>query len=179
MAVADKKVAILVDDFFEEAEFEDPFKTLKDAGVAVTVVSAAGRELHSLNHEKKGKTFTADVLLDDARANDFDALVLPGGAMNADHLRMVQRARDWVQDFMEKGKPLAVICHAPWVLVSADAVNGRKLTSYYTIQDDIRNAGGEWVDASVVTDGSLITSRQPDDLPAFNKAILEMLSKAE
>lgn len=92
---------------------------------------------------------------------------------------MVQAAREWVQDFTEKGKPLAVICHAPWVLVSADAVNGRKLTSYYTIQDDVRNAGGEWVDDTVVIDGSLITSRQPDDLPAFNKALLDMLASAE
>lgn len=182
MAVTDKKVAILVDNYFEEAEFEDPFKTLKDAGVAVTVVSAAGRELQSLqslHHADKGKTFTADVQVNDAQANDYDALVLPGGAINADHLRMVQNARDWVQDFMEKGKPLAVICHAPWVLVSADVVNGRKLTSYYTIQDDIRNAGGEWIDDAVVVDGSLITSRQPDDLPAFDKAILDMLAKAE
>jgi len=179
MAVTDKKVAILVDDFFEEAEFEDPFKALKDAGVAVTVVSSAGRELHSLHHTDKGKSFTANMLVGDAHANDFDALVLPGGAINADHLRMVQHARDWVQDFMEKGKPLAAICHAPWVLVSADMVTGKKLTSYYTIQDDIRNAGGEWVDNAVVVDGSLITSRQPDDLPAFDKAILDMLAKAE
>lgn len=178
MAITDKKVAILVSDLFEEVEFEDPFKALKDAGVAVTVVSAAGRELQSLHHAEKGRSFTADVLLNDVHANDYDALVLPGGAMNADHLRMVQNARNWVQDFMEKGKPLAVICHAPWVLVSADVVNGRKLTSYYTIQDDIRNAGGEWVDEAVVIDGSLITSRKPDDLPAFNKAVLDMLTEA-
>jgi protease I len=179
MAVTDKKVAILVDNYFEEAEFEEPYKTLKEAGVAVTVVSSAGRQLQSLHHTDKGKTFIADVSLDDAHANDYDALVLPGGAINADHLRMVQAAREWVQDFTEKGKPLAVICHAPWVLVSADAVNGRKLTSYYTIQDDVRNAGGEWVDDTVVIDGSLITSRQPDDLPAFNKALLDMLASAE
>lgn len=178
MAVADKKVAILVDNYFEQAEFEAPFRALKDAGVAVNVVSSAGRELQGLRHADKGRSFMADLLLDDAHADDYDALILPGGAFNADRLRMVPGAQHWVQDFMEKGKPLAVICHAPWVLVSADVVNGRKLTSYYTIQDDVRNAGGEWVNDPVVIDGNLITSRQPDDLPAFNKALLDMLAAA-
>ena len=179
MAVTDKKAAVLVDNYFEQAEFEAPVRALKDAGVAVAVVSSAGRELQGMQHADKSRTFMADLLLDDAHADDYDALVLPGGAINADHLRMVPAAQEWVQDFMERGKPLAVICHAPWVLVSADVVNGRKLTSYYTTQDDIRNAGGEWVDDSVVIDGSLITSRKPDDLPAFNEALLSMLANAD
>ena len=111
----------------------------------------------------------------DVTADEYDALVLPGGALNADSLRMVEEVQQWARDFLEDDKPVAVICHAPWVLVSADIVDGRRLTGYETIQDDIQNAGGEWVDQPVVIDGSLITSRKPDDLPAFIKALITML----
>lgn len=178
MDVPDTKVAILVDNFFEQPEFEQPIKALKGAGAAVTVISSAGRELHALKHADMGDAFMADMLLDDADPEEYDALVLPGGAMNADKLRMVSTARTWVRHFLEADKPIAVICHAPWVLISAGEVNGRKLTSYYTIQDDIRNAGGEWVDEQVVIDGNLITSRNPGDLPAFNEALIKMLADA-
>jgi len=175
MDVTGKKVAILVDNYFEQAEFEEPLSALRDAGAQVTIIGASTKELQGLQHVEKGDTFQADLLLRDASPNDYDALVLPGGAINADALRVVETAQDWAREFLDNHKPLAVICHAPWVLVSADALDGRRLTSYHTIQDDIENAGGTWVDQQVVVDDTLITSRQPDDLPAFNDALLTML----
>ncbi|HEY1835910.1 MAG TPA: type 1 glutamine amidotransferase domain-containing protein [Candidatus Saccharimonadales bacterium] len=177
MDLSSKKVAVLVDNYFEQAEFEAPIDALKKAGARVTIITTnADKNLTGLHHIDKGDAFTADLLLDDANADDYDALVLPGGAINADALRMVDKAKTWVKDFLAVGKPLAVICHAPWVLVSAGMVNGRKLTSYHTIQDDIRNAGGDWADEQVVIDRTLITSRQPDDLPAFSEALISMLA---
>lgn len=175
--IAEKKVALLVDDYFEQPEFTEPLQALKNAAVTVTVVGTKSKDLHGMQHAQPGDKFQADVTLDEVDAEDYDALVLPGGAINADHIRMNEEARNWVRDFLEAGKPVAAICHAPWLLVSADCVDGRKLTSYYTIQDDIRNAGGEWVDEEVVIDGTLITSRNPDDLPAFNKALIDMLQQ--
>jgi protease I len=170
-----KRVAILVDNYFEQAEFEAPLQALEDSDIQVEVVAASQKDLTALQHVDKGGNFTADRLLQDAEAADYDALVLPGGAVNADCLRMNQKARQWVNDFMDASKPIAAICHAPWLLVSADAVEGRRLTSYYTLQDDIRNAGGEWADFPVLVDRNLITSRQPDDLPQFCEALLEAL----
>lgn len=169
-----KKAVLLVDNYFEQAEFTEPKKTLEDAGASVTVVSPS-EELQALNHVDKGGIFHRDVSLEEVNFGEFDALVLPGGAINADHLRMNEAARAAVRSFMQSGKPLAVICHAPWVLVSADCVRGKRLTSYETIQDDIRNAGGDWVDEAVVINDNLITSRKPDDIPAFNKALVQML----
>lgn len=177
MDLSGRKVALLVDNYFEQAKLEEPLKALKKQGADVTIISSAGKELRGLRHTKIGDAFTADALLDEARPEDYEALVLPGGAMNADKLRMVDAARDWVRHFLDNGKPLAVICHAPWVLVSADAVKGRHLTSYYTIQDDIRNAQGNWIDQEVVVDNTLITSRQPDDIPAFNRALMTMIAE--
>lgn len=175
--IAEKKVAILVDNHFEQAEFTEPLKELKNAAVEVTVIGASSKDLQAMQHAELGDLFQADLTLDEADSDNYDALVLPGGALNADTLRMNETARAWVRHFMDKEKPLAVICHAPWVLVSADLVKDRKLTSYYTIQDDVRNAGGEWTDQEVVIDGSLITSRKPDDLPAFCEALIAMLQK--
>lgn len=176
MDLADKKVAILVHNYFEQAEFTQPLQALKDAGAAVHVVSGSGeRELQGLNHVDKADTFQADVLLEDVNLADYDALVLPGGATNADNLRMVEEARTWVRHCMSEKKPLAVICHAPWVLASAGVANGRTLTSYFTIQDDMRNAGADWVDQEVAVDDNLITSRNPDDLPAFCSALVGAL----
>lgn len=175
--IAEKKVAILVENHFEQSEFTEPLKALKNAAVEVTVIGATLKDLQAMEHAELGDLFQADITLDEADDSDYDALVLPGGAFNADKLRMNETARVWVRHFMDEGKPLAVICHAPWVLASADKVKGRRLTSYYTIQDDIRNAGGEWVDQEVVIDGSLITSRKPDDLPAFCEALIAMLQK--
>jgi protease I len=125
----------------------------------------------------KGTTVSVDRTLDEARPEEYDALQLPGGCLNADSLRMLPKVQQFVKAFEEDGKPMAVICHAPWILVSAGIVSGRTLTSYHTIQDDIRNAGGHWEDREVVEHGNLVTSRQPSDLPAFNKAMLKLFSR--
>jgi protease I len=176
MAVANKTVAIVVHNYFEQAEFTEPLQSLKDAGAEVHVISASGeRQLQGLNHVDKADTFQADLLLEEADPAAYDALVLPGGAINADHLRMVAEAQEWVRTALQAGKPLAVICHAPWVLVSSGVAKGRRLTSYYTIQDDMKNAGADWIDEEVVIDGNLVTSRNPDDLPAFCSALIGML----
>jgi protease I len=177
MASVGKKVAIVVHNYFEQTEFTEPLQALKDAGAEVHVISASGeRQLQGLNHVDKGDAFQADLLLQDTTPQDYDALVLPGGVVNADQLRMVPEIRQWVQDCLQAGKPLAVICHAPWVLASSDVASGKRLTSYFTIQDDMKNAGAEWVDEEVVIDGNLITSRKPDDLPAFCSAIVGALA---
>lgn len=177
MIAQNKRVAILVSNYFEQAEFTGPLEALKKAGIQVDVVSAVHEKLQGLNHVEKGDAFIADRQLEDVDPSEYDALVLPGGAINADRLRMVPKARDWVRDFLEEGKLVAAICHAPWLLVSADAVADRTLTSFETIQDDIRNAGGNWVDEAVVVNNNLITSRKPDDIPAFNDAIIDFLGK--
>jgi protease I len=173
MSVAGKKIAILVENYFEQVEFEAPLDQLKAAGAVVTVVGATQKDLHGMQHTKMGDSFTADKLLDDIEFDDYDALVLPGGVVNADKLRMHDRAREWVVRFTDEGKLVAAICHAPWLLVSANVVRGRELTSYYTLQDDIRNAGATWTDEEVVESDNFITSRKPDDLPAFVDAIKE------
>lgn len=172
-----KKVAVVATDYFEEAELTEPVKALKEAGATVEIIAPKSGEIKGLKHTDPGQSIKVDKTLDEASPDDYDALVLPGGAVNADHLRMEQKARDFVVKMMdEQNKPTAVICHAPWVLASAGLARGRKLTSYFTIQDDMRNAGADWVDQEVVIDGNLITSRNPDDLPVFNKALIEALA---
>lgn len=173
-----KKVAILVDNYFEEAEFTEPLKALKKAGAKVEIIAAEPEDgqVQAMRHVDKGKRFDFDKTLKEANVDDYDALVLPGGAINADQLRMQSKARDWVKKITKEGKPLAVICHAPWILASAGLAKGRKLTSFFTIQDDMRDAGANWVDQEVVIDGNLITSRSPKDIPAFNKALIAMMA---
>jgi protease I len=172
-----KKVAVLATDYFEEPELTEPVKALKEVGAKVEIIAPKAGEIKGLNHTDPGQSVKVDKTLDEANPDDYDGLVLPGGAVNADKLRMDQKARDFVIKMMdEQAKPTAVICHAPWILVSAGLARGKKLTSYYTIQDDMRNAGAEWVDEECVIDGNLITSRQPDDLPAFNKALIDALA---
>jgi protease I len=172
-----KKIAVLATDYFEEAELTEPVKALKDAGAQVEIIAPKSGEIKGLKHVEPGQAVKVDKTLDEANPADYDALVLPGGAVNADKLRTVQKARDFVTKMMdEMGKPTAVICHAPWLLVSAGLARGRKLTSYFTIQDDMRNAGADWTDEEVVVDGNLITSRQPDDIPAFNEALIKALA---
>jgi protease I len=173
-----RHVAILVSNYFEQSEFEEPLHALQDAGHTVTVISSETLRLQGMNHADKGDVFQADMLLDDADASNYDALLLPGGTLNADALRTVEKAQEWVIDFLDSNRLLAVICHAPWLLVSADAVEGARITSYYTIRDDITNAGGEWVDLPVVVDGMLVTSRQPSDLTVFIETTLKKLSQA-
>ena len=176
MTLAGRNIAMLVDNYVEQAELEVPLRFLEDNGAEVTIISSAEQDIQGLNGQEPGDIFQADLLLDEADPSDYDALVIPGGVVNADKLRMVTKAREWVNDFMDNGKLIAAICHAPWLLVSADMVEGRRLTSYASLQDDVRNAGGEWINQKVVIDNNLITSRQPDDLDDFNKAILAWLT---
>jgi protease I len=174
-----KTVAVLVDNYFEEDEFTGPIKALKDAGAKVEVIASSpedDNQVQAMQHAEISKKYPIDKTLDEADIDDYDALVLPGGAVNADNLRMQDKARDWVKKVVTSGKPLAVICHAPWVLASAGLAKGRRLTSFFTIQDDLKNAGADWLDEEVVIDGTIITSRNPDDVPAFNRALITMMS---
>lgn len=171
-----KTVAIVATDYFEEIELTSPRDALQNAGAVVDIIAPHGGEIKSLNHIRPGDSVTVDYTLDTADPDKYDAVVVPGGVVNADHLRMEGKARDFIIKLEASGKPVAAICHAPWLLISSHVVRDKRLTSYPTLQDDIRNAGGEWIDQAVVIDGSLITSRNPDDLPAFNKAIIEALT---
>jgi protease I len=166
-------VAILATDGFEQAELEQPMHALRDAGARVSIVSPRAGKIQGMNHADKGDQFEVDLPLDRARAEDFDALLLPGGLMNPDELRSTPAAVDFVREFGAAGKPIAAICHGPWVLIEAGLVRGRRLTSWPAIQTDIKNAGGEWIDAEVVVDNGLVTSRKPDDIPAFNVKMIE------
>lgn len=178
MDLQGKKVAILVNNFFEEAELIEPKRALEAAGATTHIVSSQEGQLTAMQHDaNRGSAYKVDVPLQSANVDEYDALVVPGGVINADRLRMEAKAREWVQTFLNEGKPVAVICHGPWLLVSADCVRGRRLTSYFTLQDDIRNAGGNWLDETVVVDKNLITSRNPGDLPAFNTAIVAAIAK--
>lgn len=174
-----KKVAILVDPNFEQVEMTEPRAALEQAGAQTYIVSEKPGEIQAMNHDKKADRFKVDMTFDQVRPEDFDFVLLPGGALNADKLRMVESARDFIRDFDAQDKPVAFICHAPWLLVSTDLVEGRTLTSYYTLQDDIRNAGGNWVDQAVVRDGNWVSSRNPNDIPAFNQAMLQLFAEYE
>lgn len=171
------RVAILVDNDFEQVELTKPRQALEDAGAETKILSPKSGTVRGMNHDEKGDTFNVDLALDQANPDDFDAALIPGGVINADKLRMVEPAQQFVKRFQEDGKPIAVICHGPWLLVSAGLVRGRTLTSYYTLQDDIRNAGGNWKDQECVRDGNWVSSRNPDDIPAFNKAMLELFAE--
>lgn len=168
-----KRVAILATDGVEQIELIAPKKALDEAGAKTLVVSPKAGTIKGWQHDKWGDEIRVDQPLDAARADDFDALMLPGGVMNPDHLRQNERAVQFVRRFFELGKPVAAICHAPWMLVEAGVVRGRTLTSFPSLRTDIENAGGDWVDREVVTDEGLVTSRRPDDIPAFNKKMLE------
>ncbi len=168
-----KRVAILVTDGFEQVEMTEPRQALEDAGAQTVLVSPKSGKVKGWQHDHWGDEFPVDLPLDRANASDFDALLQPGGVMNPDHLRMNPKAVQLVRDIYEQGKPMAVICHGPWMLVEADVVKGRTLTSWPSLQTDIRNAGGTWVDREVVTDHGLVTSRKPADIPAFNGKMIE------
>jgi len=173
LELAEKRVAILAADGFEQAELEGPLDALKEAGATVSIVSPNPEKIQGMHHADKGDQFDVDIPLENARPEDFDALVLPGGLMNPDQLRSTPQAVDFVKAFGEAGKPIAAICHGPWVLIEAGLVYGRRLTSWPAIQTDIKNAGGDWVDEEVVVDHGLVTSRKPDDIPAFNRRMIE------
>jgi protease I len=172
------KIAILVDDLFEQAELAEPKKALEAAGATVHIVSPKGPKVTGMKHHDKGDSFAVDVPLDQARAEDYDGLVLPGGVVNADTLRTSAAAQKLVQAFDKAGKPIAVVCHGPWLLISAGLAAGRTLTSWPSLQDDLRNAGATWVDREVVCDGNWTSSRKPDDLPAFNREFIAALQRS-
>jgi protease I len=168
-----KRVAFLATDMVEQVELTEPWKAVKDAGGTPELVSLKEGEIQGFDHYEKADTFKVDRTVEDARAEDYDALVIPGGVGNPDTMRTDENAVQLVRDFFEQGKPVGVICHGPWMLVEAGVVRGRKVTSWPSLQTDIRNAGGDWVDQEVVVDDGLVTSRRPDDLPAFNEKIVE------
>jgi protease I len=173
-----RKVAFLATDGVEEVELATPWKVLKDAGADVALVSNKPGEIQAVTKGEKSGTFKVDKVLSEVSARDYDALVLPGGTRNPDRLRMDEAAVAFVRDFMEADKPVAAICHAPWMLVEADAVAGRTLTSFPSLRTDIKNAGGEWVDKEVEVDQKLITSRKPEDLPAFCNQLVTVLANS-
>jgi protease I len=168
-----KRVAFLATDMVEQVELTEPWKAVEQAGGKPELVSLEEGEIQGFNHYDKADTFKVDKTVEEASADDYDALVIPGGVGNPDTMRGDENAVQFVRDFFEQGKPVGVICHGPWMLVEAGVVRGRKVTSWPTLQTDIRNAGGEWVDEEVVVDNGLVTSRKPDDLPAFNDKIVE------
>ncbi len=169
-----KKVAILVADGFEQIEMTDPRKALDEAGALTQIVSPAKAEVQGWKHFDKADKFKVDVALAEADADEFDALLLPGGVANPDQLRANPHAVEFVRGFTEAGKPVAAICHGPWTLIETGAVRGRKLTSWPSLKTDLTNAGAKWVDEEVVVDRGLVTSRKPQDLPAFNRKMLEL-----
>jgi protease I len=176
--LAGRKVAFLATDGVEQVELTAPWNALKQAGAEVVLVSDKPGEIQATNHDEKGEKFRVDMVVSTVTARDFDALVLPGGVANPDKLRTNKDAVNLVRDFMEADKPVAAICHGPSLLVEADAVRGRTITSWPSLQTDIKNAGGAWVDKQVQLDQKLLTSRKPEDLPAFCARLVELLTTA-
>lgn len=176
-----RRVAILLAPVgSEQVEFTEPKKAAEDAGAQVDVVGIQTGEAQTMNSDvNPGETFTVEKTFSDVSPDDYDGLIVPGGTVGADNLRGSEEAVNFIRGFFEQEKPVAVICHGPWTLVEADVVRGRTLTSYPTLQTDIRNAGGEWVDQEVVTDQGLVTSRNPDDLPAFCSKLVEEISEGK
>jgi protease I len=177
--LSNKRIAILATDGVEQVELLEPRKALEEAGAKTEVISPKDGKIKGWNMKDWGQEIPVDVNLKSADPNNYDALLLPGGVMNPDHLRMEPAAVKFVRAFFEGHKPVAAICHGPWMLVEANVVRGRKLTSWPSLQTDIRNAGGEWTDQQVITDQGLVTSRKPDDIPAFNKKIIEEFAEGK
>jgi len=174
-----KKVAILAADYFEQVELTKPRDALKDAGADVKIVSPKSGQIQGMNHAEKADKINVDLTLEEADPADFDALMIPGGTMNPDTLRSTSAALEFTRHFFQAGKPAAVICHGPWVLADAGVARGRKLTSWPAIQMDLKNAGADWVDEEVVVDNGLVTSRKPDDIPAFNRKMIEEFAEGK
>lgn len=173
-----RKVAFLATDGVEEVELTAPWSALKQAGAEVKLISDKTGEIQAKNHDQPGSRFPVDAVVSQVSAHDFDALVLPGGVASPDKLRTNKDAVKFVREFMEADKPVAAICHGPWLLVEADAVRGRTITSWPSLETDVKNAGGAWVDKQVQLDQKLLTSRKPEDLPAFCAELVELLSSA-
>jgi protease I len=173
------RVAIVVNTDFEQVELTEPKKALEEAGARTTIISAKPGEITGMRHDVKADTFKVDMTLDEANPDDFDAVLIPGGALNADSLRVVTKAQEFVKKIDETGKPIAVICHGPWLLVNAGLLKGRKLTSWPTIELDLRNAGATWVNQEVVRDRKWVSSRGPQDLKAFNEELLKLFEESK
>ena len=171
-----KKVAILAADMFERVELEEPRKALEDAGADVEIVSIHDGEIQGFDHFEPANKVKVDKTVEEVSPGDYDALLVPGGVGNPDQLRGDENAIAFVRALHDAGKPMAVICHGPWVLVESGIVRGKRVTSWPTLETDIRNAGGDWVDEEVVVDGNLVTSRKPDDIPAFNREMTRLFS---
>jgi deglycase len=174
-----KRVAALVENGFEQSELLEPKKALEDAGAKVDIVSPQSFRVKGWQHDDWGQGVSVDHHLESANADDYDALLLPGGVMNPDKLRMNPGAVRFVKSFVDAGKPIAAICHAPWTLIEAGAVKGRRMTSWPSLANDLRNAGAQWVDAECVVDNGLVTSRKPDDIPAFNRKMIEEFAEGQ
>jgi protease I len=174
-----KKIAFLATDGFEQAELLEPREALDAAGATTVVISPKNGEIKGWNHIEWGQTVKVDKSLADANPNEYDALVLPGGVINPDHLRMDPAAVNFVKQFVASGKTTAAICHGPWTLIETGALKGKTVTSWPSLKTDLKNAGANWVDQEVVTDGQFIFSRKPDDIPAFNRAIIEAISSSK
>jgi protease I len=178
MSLKGLKVAILVEDGFEQVELVKPQIALDVAGADTQIVSPKPERVRGWNFREWGEEFAVDVPLSRAQPGDYDALLLPGGVMNPDSLRMQPKAVAFVKAFFDAGKPVAVICHGPWTVIEAGAARGRRIASWPSLKTDLRNAGAEWVDEEAVVDRGLLSSRKPDDIPAFNKAMIQMFSQA-
>jgi len=174
-----KKIAFLAADMFEQVELAKPWEALERAGAELELVSLEEGEVQGFDHYDRAGSFKVDKTVEEASAGDYDALVLPGGVGNPDNLRQDENAVKFVRDFFEQGKPVGAICHAPWTLIEAGVVRGRTLTSFPSLQTDLRNAGANWVDEQVHVDQGLVTSRKPDDIPAFNKKLIEEFAEGK
>ncbi len=171
------KVAVLVEDGFEQIELLEPRKALDQAGADTSIVSPKNDRVRGWNFTEWGDQLSVDVALDRARPQNFDALLLPGGVINPDALRIQPKAIDFIEAFFDAGKPVASICHGPWTIIEAGAARGRRIASWPSLKTDLKNAGAEWVDQEVVVDGNLVTSRKPDDIPAFNREMIRLFSR--
>jgi protease I len=171
------RVAILATNGVEQVELTEPRKALHEVGARTTLISVKPGKIKGMQHDRLADEFEVEMTLDEADPEEFDAVLLPGGALNADALRVENAAQEFVRYIDDSGKPIAVICHGPWLLVSAGLVDGRTLTSYHTIEDDIRNAGGNWMDKEVIRDQNWVSSRQPSDIPVFNREMLNLFSE--
>lgn len=176
--LAGLKVAVLVDDGFEQIEMVEPRKALDQAGAKTTVVSPKKEKVRGWDFTDWGDEFPVDLPLDQANARDFDALLLPGGVINPDRLRMNPRAVEFARSFFDAGKPVASICHGPWMVIEAGGARGRRIASWPSLKTDLLNAGADWRDEECVVDGALVTSRKPDDIPAFNRGMIELFGQA-
>lgn len=171
-----RRVAILATDGFEQVELTDPREALEEAGATTHVIAPKGGEIRGWDHTDWGDFVAVDSTLEDARPEDYDALLLPGGVMNPDSLRRLEEVQSFVGHFFEESKPVAAICHGPWTLIDAGVIEGQEMTSYHTIQLDLENAGAHWLDRETVVDGHLLTSRSPEDLPAFNREMVDLFA---